>query len=449
VAPSCRSLVFLLLAGAATPSFSATFAVTKTADTADGACDADCSLREAVIAANATPGADVIRLAHSWYGLTQRGEDDDDNSLKGDLDFTDAVTIRGLADRSTIDAQQIDRVLEVLPGAQVELLDVTLKEGFAIGRGGCVYNAGVLTLRRSWVTRCRLMASETLTLDGGGIFNLGELRLIFAKVYQNVALDGLTGGRGGGVFNSAGASAYLYDTDVRDNVIGLDDAPGQGAGLFNWGQARIDRSFFFRNNPGGGEGAAIANRDGGSVAVFNSTISGNGHDGASGAISNGSRNQTETEPQSKLNLLNVTIANNSGGGLFNTGRVTMRNTLIAGNFSQDVHDRFYNSGRNCVNSGAGYITQSYVLMAADGNCPGTIMVDNATVFDVVLHHLTYLGGPTPIHPQRAGPYTIDMGDPAGCPYYDQRKGRRPADGDGDGDGTELCDIGAVEHGADE
>jgi CSLREA domain-containing protein len=37
-----------------------TFNVTKTADTADGACDADCSLREAIIAANAAPGADTI-----------------------------------------------------------------------------------------------------------------------------------------------------------------------------------------------------------------------------------------------------------------------------------------------------------------------------------------------------------------------------------------------------
>jgi CSLREA domain-containing protein len=39
-----------------------TFVVTKTADTADGACDADCSLREAIIAANALPGLDSIHF---------------------------------------------------------------------------------------------------------------------------------------------------------------------------------------------------------------------------------------------------------------------------------------------------------------------------------------------------------------------------------------------------
>ena len=37
--------------------------VTKTADTADGSCtQEDCSLREAVISANATPAADTIHL---------------------------------------------------------------------------------------------------------------------------------------------------------------------------------------------------------------------------------------------------------------------------------------------------------------------------------------------------------------------------------------------------
>ena len=39
------------------------FTVTKTADTADGTCDADCSLREAITAANANAGTDTIAFA--------------------------------------------------------------------------------------------------------------------------------------------------------------------------------------------------------------------------------------------------------------------------------------------------------------------------------------------------------------------------------------------------
>ncbi len=45
---------------AAQPASAVTFVVTKTADTNDGTCDADCSLREAIVAANASMGADEI-----------------------------------------------------------------------------------------------------------------------------------------------------------------------------------------------------------------------------------------------------------------------------------------------------------------------------------------------------------------------------------------------------
>jgi CSLREA domain-containing protein len=440
-----RLLPLAFLWVACGPVAAATFTVTKTSDTADGQCNADCSLREAVQAANATPGPDIIRLKHAWYSLSRTPEADDDNAVAGDLDITDDIVIRGLPDRTTIDARAIDRVLEVLPGVNAEIIDVTLKGGRVMGRGGCVYNEGRLILRRSWVTRCAVFLGETGVLQGGGIFNLGELRLLTAKVYLNTALESLTGGQGGGIFNAAGADVYMYDSDIRQNVTGIDDASGTGAGLFNWGATRIDRSFFYRNDPGDGEGAALANREGATMFIGNTTISGNGHDGATGAIANGSQNQGETEPQSKLNLLNVTIADNNGGGLFNTGRVNMRNTIIAGNFTQDGHDRWYDAGKNCINEGS--VTSNYMLIGADGNCPATISVSNATVFSQVLTSLVYLGGPTPIHRQRQGPYTIDLGDPVVCPAWDQRRGRRPADGDGNG--SEICDIGAAEEGADE
>src|SRR5688572_23481376 len=58
---AAASLALLLHPAAAT---AALFAPTQTSDGADGACDErDCSLREAVIAANALPGEDVVLLA--------------------------------------------------------------------------------------------------------------------------------------------------------------------------------------------------------------------------------------------------------------------------------------------------------------------------------------------------------------------------------------------------
>lgn len=57
------NLALLLLLG--TGAQAATFTVTKTADTNDGNCDADCSLREAVSAANCDGAPSTINFAVS------------------------------------------------------------------------------------------------------------------------------------------------------------------------------------------------------------------------------------------------------------------------------------------------------------------------------------------------------------------------------------------------
>jgi CSLREA domain-containing protein len=83
------------------PAQAATFTVTKTADTNDGACNADCSLREAIVAANA-PGADSIILPAGTYTLTIAGAGED-GALTGDLDITSDLTLTGAgADVTTI-----------------------------------------------------------------------------------------------------------------------------------------------------------------------------------------------------------------------------------------------------------------------------------------------------------------------------------------------------------
>src|SRR4051812_44538631 len=84
-----------------TSASAATFTVTKEADTADGACDADCSLREAVIAANAAAGADTITVPAGTYVLDRVGANEDAADT-GDLDITDDVTINGAGSGSTI-----------------------------------------------------------------------------------------------------------------------------------------------------------------------------------------------------------------------------------------------------------------------------------------------------------------------------------------------------------
>ena len=425
------------------------FVVTKAIDSADGVCDADCSLREAVIAANASPGADEIRLTQAYYRLSRVGDgDDEDGAIANDLDLTDDVTIRGLPDRTVLDLGGISRGFEVMANVKAALVDLTIRDGQALGRGGAIWNEGDLTLRNVWLNRNKVTLQPVGVLRGGAIYNQGVLRMNRCVVQQNEAIDPatLTGGTGGGIFNAAGAQLYLYDTVVRYNVTGTDDVAGFGGGLFNWGQARVDRSYFGHNDAGDGEGSAISNRAGGSLALFNSTLSGNGHDGSDAALANG----TTLEPRESLpkaNVFNATIAANNGGGLLNTGRMTMRNTIVGGNFTQDGHDRYLEAGRNCRNEGRGAIDEHYSLIGADGNCTSAYSADNRHFFLTELEPLRYLGGPSPVHALRPGSVAIDGGDPVLCPDRDQRDARRPADGDLNG--SLLCDIGAMEVGADE
>lgn len=427
----------------------ALFIVTKSVDTADGSCDADCSLREAVLAANATPGPDQIRLQHAYYRLTRAGEgDDDDNALANDLDLTDDVSIRGLPDRTVLELGGLSRGFEVLPGVKAELIDLTIRNGVALGRGGGIWNQGELTLRRVWLNGNRVTLQDVGVLRGGAIYNQGVLRMNFCQVQRNQAIDAATptGGTGGGIFNAAGAQLYLYDTVIRYNVAGAEAIAGFGGGLFNWGQARVDRSYFGHNDAGDGEGSAISNRAGGSLALFNSTLSGNGRAGADAALANG----TLTDPReslAKANVFNATLANNNGGGLLNTGRLVLRNSIVGGNYTQDGSDRRHDTGRNCRNAGRGTIASFFSLVAADGDCPSAYVADNTSFLRTELEPLRYLGGPSPVHAPRSGSVAIDGGDPVLCPDRDQRGARRPADGDLNG--SELCDIGAMEVGADE
>lgn len=416
-----------------------TFIVTKAVDSSDGVCNEDCSLREAVAAANARPGFDVIRLRHSFYRLTVHVAGPNDS----DLTVTDSLTIRGLPERSTIDANGTNRHFEVVSTASAELIDLTLRNGVARGRGGSIHNRGSLVLRRVWVLRNRVAVDAEGIIEGGGLWNAGMLRLMECKVDSNVAREPLKGGLGGGLYNAMTGELYVYDTLVRNNVTGEDDSAGFGAGLYNRGRARVDRSFFGANDPGDGEGGAIANRFGGSLALVNSTLSNNGHDGADGALANGSTIEAAAEAgfiAPRATVVNATIANNNGGGVLNTGEITLRQAIVAGNYSQDVHDRFYDSGRNCHNERDGRMTQVRSLVTADGNCPAYITLDNSATFDLVLEHLRYLGGPTPVHKPLPGPYAIDNGDET-CPPEDQRRAARPLDG------VAACDIGAMEVGA--
>ena len=85
--------LLLALAGGVVPrpAPGAVFVVTKEADDNGPCTPDDCALREAVLAADALPGADVVQVPPGTYELTLGAEEP--ISFSGELDIEDDVEI--------------------------------------------------------------------------------------------------------------------------------------------------------------------------------------------------------------------------------------------------------------------------------------------------------------------------------------------------------------------
>jgi CSLREA domain-containing protein len=205
--------------------------VTTLADEDNGTIDpflaTGASLREAINFANLTPGADTITITFAVSGTI---------SLNGTQlpAITGDLTIIGPSAGLTIDAHGASGILQVSAGATVSLSGVTLAHGTATD-GGCVYNAGTLTLTRSTLT------GNAASHDGGGIDNLGTLTLSSNTLSGNSASDG------GGIDN-------LGTLTLINSTLAGNSASGSGGGVFNAGTLTLTNATLTRNSAGAGGG---------------------------------------------------------------------------------------------------------------------------------------------------------------------------------------------------
>jgi CSLREA domain-containing protein len=217
----------------AAPAHAATFVVTEIDDTRDGQCNGDCSLREALDAANANAAPDEIVLPAGTLQLTLFGVEDENAS--GDIDIRNDVTIRGQGAAATkIQSTLPDRVFDLrTSAADLRLLDLTVTGGEVLDpndRGGGIRAAegGELLLERVVVSG-NVSRGAAANGFGGGIFmGPGALLVRDSAILGNVA----TGvGFGGGIFVDSAASAVtLTNVTIADNL----STGGTGGGiLFN------------------------------------------------------------------------------------------------------------------------------------------------------------------------------------------------------------------------
>lgn len=178
-----------------------------------GACetapgDDRCTLRAAIMEANARPGKDRIVVPSGTYSLSSPAIVED-HSIFGDLDITDDLVIEGAGVGATIlDGGSQDRLFDV-HGARVEISGFTLQNGntVEIGEaGGAVRSSGNLTLTRISVSVSKGLVGEDcarapqgaspddhcVATDARGVISsTGSLTLI------DVSVDGRSLGRPG------------------------------------------------------------------------------------------------------------------------------------------------------------------------------------------------------------------------------------------------------------
>jgi len=204
-----------------------TFVVTKVTDD-DGPCTIDdCALREAVLAANALPGADVVEIPGGTYQLTLVGPVLEDLGMTDDIDITDDLEMRGDPFAEvTVVGDGTDRVFHTLGNSIVELSDLVITGGASPGGGGGIrVTGGGFTLRDSAVV------GNTAKGDGGGI----QIGAVTTATIERCLIEGNSSEqRGGGLFITLSGPfrfANVINTTVANNTAFV------GGGIYLFGTA--------------------------------------------------------------------------------------------------------------------------------------------------------------------------------------------------------------------
>jgi hypothetical protein len=353
-------VVFLALAG---PAAANTFNVTTTDDDI-GACDpGDCSVREALAAADANSGDDTVNIPAGHYVLTN-----------GEL-FTnvsdDVLNIVGHSARDTIlDANGGSRVLDAFDG-NVNVSHVTITGGVAAGDdphgsgegGGIFFDGQHMNIDHVAVVGNQALSQPDFGGQGGGIFADEAVTMTNSLVSGNVA-DGtggtFSGGQGGGIF--ANEPVDLTNVTVSDNVA----------------KPALPQATFPHSQGGG----IFVNEDSPFKHV---TIAGNSASG-----------------------------DDAGGGVFINSATTFRNSIVAGNTVDGTpqnclqNDTVLEEGHNLQGT-------SDCGFAAAGDITG----------DAQLGALTNNGGETDTRALAATSPAVDHADAATCAATDQRDVTRP------------------------
>lgn len=476
------------------PAYGKTFSPTREDDPQPGKCKPNnCSLREAITAANEREGADRVVLGKGRYRIELPDNGNDDNS-NGDFDLVGEVRIIGQGPKqTTVDGAGVDRVFSLLTFSPHSLEGMTIRGGsFPAGVGGGV------VIGPSDATLANVVIKGNNAYQGGGIQSVStDLRLINSAVKNNLAADrgggillvsgiappvatirgsviaGNGAARGGGI-NVDGANAKIFDDEpsvsISKSVVRGNTATGIGGGIASSALLlKVNRTTISNNEAF--EGGAIDLRSGPELPVTqvtSSTISGNtATNKAGGILADGNPFSGPDLPEEPLlGILNSTIAenrsNNDAGGIMgdNEATIGIKNSSIGFNVANADDDGLAKGGGLFQHSNASFSVDDSVLVensvgqgGSDPDCYAAQIFSGAgnvissmegcslsftTPFNAysdatIAKPLASNGGPT--ETMKVPNSSAAIGFATFCPKRDQRGARRP----------DVCDSGAFEN----
>ncbi len=343
-------LICLALLAPLSVAHAATITVTRTDDPApDGCLPSDCSLREAVLAANATVAHDTIVLRSQTYTLTRATDGYPPyHGLVGPLRVETAMTLAGIhSSRTRIRwASSLPwhhTVLEFANpnagGTELTLSQLTVSHG----RAGCIWSGSRtdlppsrLVIDRSVIELCEGAYGAAARMHGT------SLSLRGAVIRGNQALHD------GGAFRFSGS----VDVDSAGSEISGNQAGWYGGAISLQGDAMWqmytkvvwvdDGTSVVRDNAAGAAGGAVALYNASTLDISTvegtplgqlMTFSENYTDGSGGAFY--LRTQAMDHPDDSNRLQRLRIVDNvalvDGGGLRVSGKLHGSDLEIAGN----------------------------------------------------------------------------------------------------------------------
>ena len=400
----------------------------------------DCSLREAVLRANATAGTDTVTVPAGTYTLTLARVQNDCTGNHGALSVNDSLNIVGAGQATTIiqagttNTNGIDMVMNVnedlgtancpLTNATASISNLTMKFGRNHGAvatfdgdGGCMeFDTGTsgnanLAMDHVTLTDCSTtdgngggIATFNVTLPGGGT----GLATITNSIFQNSSVAEVNtnaAGSGGAIWVSDRARMSMSNSQILNNNANQVNGTGRGVGgglfIFSAGSGSrqtVVHGTTITGNQASGDGGGIwdtsnllIDNTGGSTVISGNTAGGNG----------GGIHYHAASPD-VMTLSKVTITGNTAtgnGGGIDSGEPSLAhaftmsfsrlagNTASAGSNLDNIHttvtatDNWWgtNTPATTINNTSGGTTTFDPFIALTHTAsPGTIKINQST-----------------------------------------------------------------------